>query len=436
MHIIDRRLNPGGKSLANRQRFLRRAKALVQRAVRESLKDRSIKDLDQQGEVSIVQGGIHEPRLHRSREGGDHDYVFPGNREYVEGDTIPRPRGAAGGGGSEAGTGEGEDEFRFVLTREEYLDMFLDDLELPDLAKRQITKTENEGVRRAGYTTSGSPASLSITRTMRNSLSRRIALKRPSSSELEALESEIARQEELEDRDEAALDVLRAQRDAILARQRRISYIDPIDLRYRRYEPTPRMVTQAVMFCLMDVSGSMTEHMKDLAKRFFALLHLFLTRNYRYVDVVFIRHTDRAEEVDEQTFFYSRETGGTLVSSALDKMLQVVAERYRPSDWNIYVAQASDGDNMASDNPRATSLMRDGILPISQYVAYLEVGRDGDPMALGTTPRQTDLWRAYEGVAEADSRFAMRRVHHRREIYPVFRELFRKRAARETAGQA
>src|SRR3546814_9558401 len=76
----------------------------------------------------------------------------------------------------------------------------------------------------------------------------------------------------------------------------------------------------------------MTEHMKDLAKRFFALLHLFLTRNYRYVDVVFIRHTDRAEEVDEQTFFYSRETGGPLVSSALDKMLQVVAERYRRSE--------------------------------------------------------------------------------------------------------
>src|SRR3546814_8031567 len=101
--------------------------------------------------------------------------------------------------------------------------MFLDDLELPDLAKRQITKTENEGVRRAGYTTSGSPASLSITRTMRNSLSRRIALKRPSSSELEALEAEIARPEALEDRDEAALDVLRAQRDAILARQDRKS---------------------------------------------------------------------------------------------------------------------------------------------------------------------------------------------------------------------
>src|SRR3546814_18539552 len=131
--------------------------------------------------------------------------------------------------------------------------------------------------------------------------------------------------------------------------------------------------------CSSDLSGSMTEHMKDLAKRFFALLHLFLTRNYRYVDVVFIRHTDRAEEVDEQTFFYSRETGGTLVSSALDKMLQVVAERYRPSDWNIYVAQASYGDNIESDNPPATRPHRHGLPPNQHSAAYMGVGGDGHP---------------------------------------------------------
>src|SRR3546814_14915881 len=125
---------------------------------------------------------------------------------------------------------------------------------------------------------------------MTHSFPTRRSAELPSSSELEALEAEIARQEELEYRDEAALDVLRAQRDAILARQRRISYIDPIDLRYRRYEPTPRMVTQAVMFCLMDVSGSMSEHMKELAKRFFALLHLFLPRNSRSVRVFLYRY--------------------------------------------------------------------------------------------------------------------------------------------------
>src|SRR3546814_2760151 len=114
------------------------------------------------------------------------------------------------------------------------------------------------------------------------------------------------------------------------------------------------------MFCLMDVSGSMSEHMKDLAKRFYALLHLFLTRCYRHVEVVFIRHTDRAEEVDEQTFFSSRETGRTLVSSALEKLLEGVKNRSNPEDWNIYVAQASDGDNVSSDTPRKVRLLADG----------------------------------------------------------------------------
>src|SRR5579859_490617 len=429
MHVIDRRLNPGGKSLVNRQRFLRRAKALVQRAVRDALKDRSIREFDQEGEITIVRDGVHEPTLHQAGRGGDRDHVLPGNREYVEGDTIPRPEQGGGAGGSAAGTGEGEDEFRFVLTREEFLDLFLEDLELPDLAKKRLTAGEVEGFRRAGYQTTGSPASLSISRTMRNAMSRRLALKRPTSAELSRIEEEIERIERREPPDPGDAELLakmREERDRIARRRLLISYIDPIDLRYRRYEETPKPVAQAVMFCLMDVSGSMTEHMKDLAKRFFALLHLFLARSYRHVEVVFIRHTDRAAEVDENTFFYSRETGGTLVSSALDKMIEVVRARYRPDDWNIYVAQASDGDNMAQDNPKAVNLLQEAILPIVQYAAYLEVGREEDPMAEGTMASESDLWAAYQGVKAPKGRFVMRKVHHRREIYPVFRELFQR----------
>jgi uncharacterized sporulation protein YeaH/YhbH (DUF444 family) len=221
-----------------------------------------------------------------------------------------------------------------------------------------------------------------------------------------------------------------------VTRSRRISYIDPIDLRYRRNEPMPKPVAQAVMFCLMDVSGSMTEHMKDLAKRFYALLHLFLTRYYQHVDIVFIRHTDLAEEVDEETFFYSQETGGTMVSSALEEMLAIVSKRYSPNEWNIYVAQASDGDNMQYDNPKAASLMGDVIIPLSQYVAYLEVGREEDPMPSGSVPRRSDLWQTYEGIAQTQGRLAMRKVWHRREIYPVFRELFQRREMRATGPQA
>jgi hypothetical protein len=427
MHIVDRRLNPGGKSLVNRQRFLRRAKALVQQAVRDSLKDRSIKELEQEGEVSIPRDEVHEPTFRRASSGGNRDHILPGNKEYLQGDEIERP--PTGGEGSGGHQGEGEDEFRFVLSREEFLDMFLDDLELPELAKKRLTTGEAQGVRQAGYSTSGSPSALSIGRTMRNSLSRRIALRRPRGADMLRLEEEIARLEALPGDHADEIAKLREELERLERRRSLISYIDPIDLRYRRFEPTPKPISQAVMFCLMDVSGSMTEHMKDLAKRFYALLHLFLKRCYRHVEVVFIRHTDKAEEVDEETFFYSRETGGTLVSTALEKMLQVVKDRYSPEDWNIYVAQASDGDNMPSDTSKTIMLMSEEILPIAQYVAYLEVGREEDPMMGmgGPLMRASDLWRAYDQIGGMGGRFVMRKVHHRREIYPVFRELFAKR---------
>ncbi|WP_340265946.1 YeaH/YhbH family protein [Sphingobium mellinum] len=434
MHIVDRRLNPGGKSLVNRQRFLRRARAYVSQAVRDSLKDRSIKDLAKEGEITIRRDAIHEPTLRRAASGGNRERVLPGNREFLEGDRIKRPDGG-GGGGSRPGEGEDEDDFRFALSREEFLDLFLDDLELPDMAKKKLVAGKVEGIRRAGYATIGNPSNLSVPRTMQKAMSRRIALRRPSSRSLREIEEAIAEMEArakpLPD-DAVALERLREERARVIRRRNLIAYIDPVDLRYRRFEPVPRPVAQAVMFCLMDVSGSMTAHMKDLAKRFFALLHLFLTRCYEHVEVVFIHHTDRAAEVDEETFFYSTVTGGTLVSSALDKMMEVVKDRYSPSDWNIYVAQASDGDTLASDNARVVGLMQDAILPIAQYVAYLEVGRE-EFAGIDTVTSTTGLWEAYAPVGAANPHFAMRKVSHRREIYPVFRELFQRRGMGERA---
>jgi uncharacterized sporulation protein YeaH/YhbH (DUF444 family) len=172
------------------------------------------------------------------------------------------------------------------------------------------------------------------------------------------------------------------------------------------------------MFCLMDVSGSMTEDMKDLAKRFFMLLYLFLERRYRHVDIVFIRHTHIAQEVDEETFFYSRETGGTLVSPALDEMERVVRERYSPAEWNIYAAQASDGDNTPSDNPLVLRTMEEVILPLCRYFAYIEVGEERGWEA------KTPLWEVYERLAAGGRPLALRKVRGRADIFPVFRDLF------------
>lgn len=429
MHIIDRRLNPGGKSFANRQRFIRRARALVRRAVREASSQRSIKDVGKGGEISIPAGGVHEPQFHRSNKGGVRDYLLPGNKKYIEGDSIPRPEESGGAGSQASEDGEGEDEFRFALTDQEYLDLFLEDLELPDLAKRQVVGAAAVQWRQAGYSVTGSPSRISIPRTMRNSMSRRIALRRPKPEEIAALREEL---EELEAKGDSAdfdrVETLKAEIKRLENRAKIIPYIDPLDVRFRRLESYPKPIARAVMFCLMDVSGSMNEHMKDLAKRFYSLLYLFLNRRYEHVEVVFVRHTHEASEVDEQTFFYSRETGGTVVSTALVKMKEIIDDRFPVSEWNIYAAQASDGDNTSSDNAVVLQILRDEILPICQYYAYVEVGMEDqdDMIPPGAAEPSTNLWRAFRRVA-ADAPFAMRKVRHRRDIYPVFRDLFSRR---------
>jgi uncharacterized sporulation protein YeaH/YhbH (DUF444 family) len=420
MNIVDRRLNPKGKSLANRQRFLRRARRQIQSAVREVVRGRAIQDVADGESIAIPAEDLREPVFHHARSGGIRDHVLPGNKHFVKGDTIARPPNGNGGGGSSGSPdGEGQDDFQFVLSKEEFLDLFLDDLELPDLVKKKVQKSESTAFARAGYSVTGPPANLSLTRTMRHSLSRRIALRRPSLAQIEALEAEIAGLRE-SGSDATRLAEREAQLARLNARRRIIPFLDPIDVRYRRYEPVPKPVTQAVMFCLMDVSGSMTEHMKDLAKRFFMLLYLFLSRRYRHVEIVFIRHTHEAAEVDEPTFFYSTETGGTVVSTALAEMKKIIDKRYPPGDWNIYAAQASDGDNTDEDNPKAVDFLRRVLLPLCRYFAYVEVGAEDRDW----TARDTGLWTAYKVLREPNGQLAMRKVRRRQEIYPVFHDLF------------
>ena len=420
MHIVDRRLNPGGKSLENRQRFLRRAKGLMKQAVRKATESRDIKDVMEGGEVGIPLDGLDEP--HFVRSGGVRDMVLPGNSKYVEGDYIQRP---TGGSGSNSGPGEGdaEDAFRFMLTREEFVDLFLDDLELPDLAKRKLAETESEGLRRAGYTVSGSPANISVNRTVKNALARRVALRRPSAEAIEQLEMEIA-----ECGDEVRRRELTGKLESLKSKAMRIPFIDPLDIRYRRFEPTPKPVAKAVMFCLMDVSGSMSSSMKDLAKRFYMLLYVFLKRRYKHVEIVFIRHTDRAEEVDEKTFFYGPASGGTLVSSVLEAMRNIVKERFNPSDWNIYAAQASDGDNAYNNGEVVAALLKDAILPVTQFFAYLEVGdNSGYDSMYGHDVAETTIWALYKKLVADGAAMSMRKVSDRTQIFPVFRELFERR---------
>jgi uncharacterized protein len=420
MQIVDRRLNPKAKSLGNRQRFLRRAKAEIREAIKDSLKSRRVAEAEGSERVTIRSKSLREPTFSLGRNTGRRNYVLPGNEEYQVGDEIPKPPSGGGRGNQGSPDGEGQDEFTFTLTKEEFLDLFFDDLKLPNLVKVKLKDLKTPRTARAGFTTDGPPARLNHTRTMRKSLGRRMALRRPSEAEVKGLEEELAAAETEDPRNEAKIAELRARLEHKVRLRKTIAYIDPIDLQYNRFERVPKPTTQAVMFCLMDASASMTEPLKDLAKRFFMLLHVFLTRYYREVHLVFIRHTSTAQEVDEETFFRGTETGGTVISTALEEMLKVVKERYSPADWNIYAAQASDGDNFHDDMPRCLRLLDKDVLPICQYFAYVETTH-GERFS---DSHETPVWYGYSQVARRHKNFATRRVASPEDIYPVFHELF------------
>ncbi len=417
--LIDRRSNPRQKSAVNRQRFLQRYRERIKESVAENLRGRQIAQDGKGEKISIPARDTSEP-VFRHGPGGRTTHVVPGNEEFTRGDRIPRPKGAGSGSGPGQASNEGEglDEFVFQINQQEFLDALFDDMELPNLTKRQLSGLEEFKRVKGGFASDGAPSNLSVIRSMRSATARRIALGAGKRTELRRLEQELEALEDSEGTREQRADL--EQRIADLReRLARIPFIDDVDIRYHRHIKEPIPHSKAVMFCLMDVSGSMDQNTKDLAKRFYILLYLFLSRNYDKTEVVFIRHHTAAKEVDEEEFFHSRETGGTVVSSALELMKSVVEARYSPTEWNIYGAQASDGDNWPNDAVRCTELINQ-LLPLCQYYAYVEITDAGNK----------PLWQTYGPVREqwADT-FAMQHISGPGDIYPVFHELFRKQSA-------
>lgn len=419
LNIIDRRYDSKNKSAVNRQRFFRRFKGQIRKAVSDAISGRSITDIDNGESVSIPAKDLSEPQFAQDRR-GRWESIYAGNDQFSTGDEVPRPLGGQGKGRGSAGDGgETQDDFVFQLSREEFLNVFFDDLALPNLVKTQLARiTEHKSVR-AGFTSSGVPANISVIRSLRGALGRRIALGTPHLEQLAKLETELEELRKTRGEDDEDVVRLREEIRHLRAKIEAIPFIDSFDLRFHHRVKQPKPTTQAVMFCLMDVSGSMDEEKKQIAKRFFMLLYLFLTRTYEHIELVFIRHHTVAKEVAEEDFFHSRESGGTVVSSALRLMHEVMLERYQTGAWNIYGAQASDGDNWENDSPVCRELLMDSIMPLVQYFAYIEI----------TAGEAQNLWREYERVTGQCKNFAMQRIEGLQDIYPVFRELFKKKLA-------
>ena len=414
--VIDRRLSGKNKSIGNRERFLRRYRDQIKDAVRKAVGDRSIRDIEEGTDITLPRRDVSEPVFNHG-PGGTREMVHPGNQEYVKGDRIAKPQGGGSGAGQGASAdGSAEDDFVFRISREEFMNYFFDDLELPRLIRTQLLADAPEWKsRRAGYVSEGNPTSLHVVRSMRTALGRRIAMGGEARIKLRKLEDYLKQLEKRGDASATELATVKAEIQALRDRLKRVPFLDPFDLRYRNRVREPVPTSKAAMFCLMDVSGSMDEARKDLAKRFFILLYLFLSRHYQQTDVIFIRHHTQAAEVTEDEFFHATESGGTVVSSALTLMYEVIRARYNSSAWNIYGAQASDGDNWQQDSSKCRELLDDKLLPLCRYFAYVQVADEDQ-----------NLWEEYTRVRDANVHFAMQKIVTPSQIFPVFRELFKK----------
>lgn len=415
--IIDRRLNGKGKSTVNRKRFMDRYKKQIKESADDALRRGKITD-DGSVDVSVPKRDISEPIFHHGK-GGVNDIVHPGNKEFVTGDEFERPQGGGGGGGGDGEAsqdGEGQDDFTFTLTREEFLDIIFSDCELPNLVKRTLAGSDSFARHNAGYVSDGNPERLALVPTFKKSIARRIALTNGKKKEIEELEEEFETLEENEENKERRTEI--TERIEELKEQiAKVPFLDDFDTMYRNSVEHPVPTSKAVMFCVMDVSASMTQELKDIAKRYFLLLNLFLEKNYDRSEVVFISHHTTAKECDEEEFFYGQETGGTVVSTALEKMQEIIRERYPSDEWNIYGAQASDGDNWGNDSAQCVSLLRK-MLPEMQYYSYIEIDSRGHRQA---------LWEAYTQLQEEFPKtFAQKIVQSAGDVFPVFHELFKK----------
>ena len=424
--IIDRRPNSQGKNTVNRYLFVQRVKKHVRDAITQSIESNDIKGVTQSQKrtVSVPAHDLKQPSPSLTI-GGVSTRVYTGNTEFVVGDRLERPPSGDGTGSSGSKDGEGEDNFEFELDDSDYFDILFEDCGLPNLEETVISKSSELSRDRAGFSKVGAPARLNVYQTMRNAKTRRSALRTPKKKKLSELEKQRAAlvafaEENKDDTKTFEIEEIDDQIVILKKRMKRVPFIDDGDVRFNHWELNPKPSTQAVMFCIMDVSISMQEHEKDIAKRFFVLLNFFLEKNYDDVDLVFISHTHIAKEVDEDEFFHSKESGGTLVSTGLEKMIEIQKERYNKNEWNIFVSQASDGDNWSYDNVNTEELLVSQILPVIRYYAYIEVS-DGNRW--GTS----DLWDLYTTISQGTHNMAVARISDKKEIYPVFKKLFSKK---------
>ncbi|WP_010248406.1 sporulation protein YhbH [Acetivibrio cellulolyticus] len=319
----------------------RRHRELVEESIKKNIgniiAEESIIGQSKDKKIKIPIKGIKEYQFVYGNNGTS---AGSGDGSEKRGDRIGEDKaGKSGKGDGQAGNQEGEDIYETEVTIEELINYLFDDLNLPDIDKKKMAEIESiRSFKNLGYQRKGIPPRLAKKRSVIEKIKRKQGFKR--------------NHEENDDIENPEDDVLETENDP---QNKRFPFMED-DLRYRRVREDHKKDFNAVVICIMDVSGSMDQTKKYMARSFYFLLYQFIRLKYSNVEVVFVAHTTTAKEVNENEFFHKGESGGTYISSGYEKALEIVEQRYNPASWNIYAFHCSDGDNWFEDNKRAVEL--------------------------------------------------------------------------------
>src|SRR5690242_12692998 len=304
---------------------------------------------------------------------GRQQHSGQGDGKSKVGDVVAQEPKAARGKGKDAGKDPGYDYYEAEITMEELAAMIFEDLSLPNLEQKRQQEMETEAVRFTDVRKKGPLTNLDKKRTIMENMKRNASKGDPSFKDIKSE-----------------------------------------DLRFKVWEPTIKYQSNAVVIAMMDVSGSMGEFEKYIARSFYFWMVRFLRTKYNNVKIVFISHHTEAKEVTEEEFFTHGESGGTQVSSAYELALQIIKERFNPEDWNIYPFHFSDGDNLPWDNERCVALVEQ-LMRLCNIFGYGEI-REGHYRSSST------LMSAYNKIE--DPKFMAVTISDRSEVYPALRRFF------------
>lgn len=330
----------GDRSAQDRSRHKKKIEKAIKEGIYNIVSEESIIGQDGKKKIKIPVRGIKEYQFVYGDNGSGKGNKQVGSAKGVKKGQVIKKNKQEKKPGDKAGNEKGEELYEIEMDIEEMSGYLFDDLNLPDFEKKKLKQMVSEKTKRSGYRKQGINSRLSKKKTMLQRLKRRKA----------AIKNDTFNPESGD----------------------RFPFHQS-DMRYKHIKNVQKEADSAVVFFVMDVSGSMSKSKKYIARSFFFLLYHFLRHKYNKIEIKFISHTTEANVTDEDKFFNRVSSGGTHMSSGVQKVLELCKETYHPDSWNIFTFHCSDGDNWSEDNSKYSESIKE-LAIISQLYGLIEIG--------------------------------------------------------------